>query len=132
MRDLFWVLIFIPAAALSAGCTSQPQDAQESEPLVKLLHGYMQATDALGRPPKDEIELRQHLPKENQDSLFVSPRDGHLYLFRWGVNYKDPMLNPADPPLIAWEREGKAGVRHGISAVGLTTITEEQFAKLPQ
>jgi hypothetical protein len=92
----------------------------------------MQATDALGRPPKEVSELRKHLPAENQDALFISPRDGEPYVLQWGINYKDPMLNPADPPLIAWELKGKDGIRHGVSVVGLATITEEQFAKLPK
>jgi hypothetical protein len=113
-----------------AGCGTAPQPVQESEPLAQLLSAYLQATDSLRRPPKDESELRPFLPADKADAMFISPRDGQPYVLRWGVNYKDPKLDPVNPPLIAYEQQGKDGIRHAVSVVGLAMLTEEQFVQL--
>lgn len=119
-----WIAGFL---SLALGCGSAPPQ-EEAEPLTHLLTAYLDATEKLERPPQNDAELRQFLP--DGEKWLISPRDGQPYVIRWGVSVHDPNLDPADPPLVAYEQLGKNGVRHAINVMGLTELTDEQFASL--
>ena len=121
-----WIAVFL---GLALGCSNPPADSHEAaEPLVQLLTAYVEATHKLERPPQNDAELRQFLP--DGEKWLVSPRDGQHYVIRWGVSVHDPNLDPANPPLIAYEQTGKDGIRHAINVMGLAELTDEQFASL--
>ncbi len=117
-------------AAMNGCVSSPPEPHEESEPLLQLLTAYIESSQSLKRPPKSEGELRKFLP-DDADGLFISPRDGKPYVLKYGINMNDPQLDPTNPPMIAWEQDGKNGVRHAISVMGLMQLDAEQFAKLP-
>ncbi len=123
-----WYLTLIVALLLPVGCTPQAQEMQEAEGLMHLQHAYQQATVALNRPPQNLDELKKHWAEG--DRWLTSPRDGQPYVIRWGVSVQDPNLDPAHPPWIAYEQTGKNGIRQGITAMGLSEMTEEEHAKL--
>lgn len=112
------------------GCGSGTPPQTEAEPLSYVLTAYLEATHTLTRPPQDETELRKFLAEGEQK--LISPRDGLPYVIRWGVSVHDPNLDPANPPIIAYEQQGKNGVRQAINVMGMTELTDEQFANLPQ
>jgi len=123
-------LLLCLVVALVIGCGSPPTHVPgpEVEPLMYLLNAYMDATNELKHPPENLAELKKFLP--DGDKWLTSPRDGQPYVIHWGVSVHDPDLDPANPPLIAYEQQGQGGVRQAINVMGLTELTEEEFSKL--
>ncbi len=116
---------------VTAGCDQSVEEPSAEEvPLMHVLQAYMEATHELQRPPHSEDELKRFLPEG--DRWLSSPRDGKRFVIRWNVSVHDPDLDPANPPLIAYEQQGKNGTRQAVNVMGLTELTDAEFSQLSE
>jgi hypothetical protein len=59
------------------------------------------------------------------DAMFVSNRDGKPFVIRYGVDKSWQF-----PHLMAYEQEGRSGIRHvGYALGGVEAVSDEQFTK---
>jgi len=117
------------------GCSGGAHAPQTSDPgpLNSLSAAYMRATSKLNRPPKDAEELKAHLASgETIDKLLTSPNDNQPYVILWGADPRSGM--DLKPLVIAYEKEGKGGVRFVFTAMGVSLMGSEEFkeANFPQ
>jgi hypothetical protein len=95
---------------------------------------YKDAFTRLGRPPKNEVELKPFLKDfGDPDELLVSPNDGQPYVVVWGVdpNQGGPTQYQGMWPIIAYEQKGTGGKRAVTDIRGRPlTVPDEDFPEL--
>jgi hypothetical protein len=103
-----------------------PVKQQDTENLSTISLAYNRATDKLGRAPKDLDELKPFFKDlGDPDTILRSPHDGQPYVILFGRSIRkfDP------PPIIAYEEQGKDGMRYVLTAMGVQPMRDEEFAK---
>ncbi|WP_425616962.1 hypothetical protein NA78x_000627 [Anatilimnocola sp. NA78] len=111
------------------GCSSGVQEiaaTPEVELLYKVQSGYELAYNKLGRPPKDFTELQPFLGDNIAAVDLVSPNDGLPYVIRYGTDTRNFAKGT---PVVAYEQQGKRGVRRVLTAMTIETMDEATFQK---
>jgi hypothetical protein len=123
--------------AVLGGCNSGPYVVPltgSEQRLVFIVMAYKDASEKLGRAPKNDEELKPHLREHgNPEELLVSPNDGQPYVVVWGGNSAGG--GPTDYrgmwSILAYERKGKGGKRAVIDTRGRPlTVPEGDISKL--
>ena len=130
-------------ASAPLGCSSQKKGEITTPAgqvrLEKLMNCYRLYTNQMKKPPANEQALKefiQALPQDQKeatgvagdpDSLFVSPRDGKKYVVLYNHAFR-----PIGPTkAVAWEEEGKDGMRYVVLSSGYSKVCDEAtFQKL--
>lgn len=100
---------------LTAGC--RPAVVANKGPegvgnLSYLAMAYSQYATQRGQPPRNIGDITPSLKKfGDPEELLRSPRDGKPYTIVWGVNRRQKPGTGGSPPVIAYEQEGKNGLR---------------------
>lgn len=123
------VSIFLTACGSGGPSEEEQQEkAKEIDNLNAIQVAYMACLDKTGRPPKGPGDLNKHFAKGvDSNAVYSSARDGQPYVIAWGV---DPRRQMGEKPLvIAYEKNGKDGVRMVFSAFGVIEMNDEQFGE---
>ena|SRR5947209_2192962 len=125
-----------------AGCSSSSKQAATTDPvakvrLEKLFMFYQRYARLKNKPPPNEQafkEYLQSLPQDEKDAaglgqdtdnFLVSPRDGQKYHIRYGM-----AVNMSGPTrAVAWEENGKDGMRFVALSMGYVQECDEQAFK---
>jgi hypothetical protein len=115
-----------------AGCSSKPPPKREPPVEVylrRLVQAYDVAEYKLGRPPRNEDELKRFLGEtgatEDPEQLLVSPRDGQKYVVYYGRR-----LDPYGSELLAHEKDGADGTRYAITlSRDVRVLSDDEFAR---
>jgi hypothetical protein len=101
-----------------AGCgtTGSPVLDQEDpvrHQLQAIGTAYIKASNRLKHPPANRQELLSALePGDDPAVLLVSPNDGQEFVIVWGVELRQLKARGDAVPIIAFEKEGKDGMRY--------------------
>jgi hypothetical protein len=109
--------------------TERPVNKAEAD-LGIIASAYAQASDRLGRPPRNVAEIMPFLKQAgNPDEILRSPNDNQPYIIIWDVNL-DQITG--EPPILAYEKQGRDGKRYVINVEKVVTaLTDREFAKAP-
>src|SRR5437762_2099536 len=120
-----------PFGCGSSQATSTQPDVQDR--LKKLFYLYQYYGEKNRKPPPSEQVLREFgqslTPQERADklipddveSLFTSPRDGKKFVVQYNVK-----LDPSKNRVIAWEADGKDGLRYVALSIGYVSLYDEK------
>ena len=136
-----WAVVLVSCISLpGCGGGSSPREQQESN-LRKLTVLYNQYRgENRGQAPASEDEFKGYLdslPSEtlegldvtDAESLFTSPRDGKSYVLIYGS--PGGPSDSGQPPVIAYEQEGKGGKRLVATSLGaIEEVDEARFKEL--
>ena len=132
-QRLSWqsVVAFL-ALVLLLGCSpkakNDPATTEVTENLRVLANAYLAATQKNNRPPKGPEELKPFLPRGvTDDKVYRSARDGEPFVVIWGADPRKGM--DVKPMVIAYEKTGKGGERTVFTAMGVMTMTNDNFTK---
>lgn len=93
---------------------------------------YMQATLALGHPPKNAQELTPYLAKLGDvKELLKSPIDGEDLVIAWGVDMRSLKRQGSDFPIWVYEKNDHNGKRWVLQERNPMEMTNEQLANAP-
>jgi hypothetical protein len=128
---------FVPllgVLALLGGCSSRTADRPfdpSEERLLELGNAYVNATNRLGRPPRDFKELEPSLQPGAPADILRSPHDGEPYVIFWGVDYYKLPPGPTDPfTVAAHEARGRNGKRYVLRFPrSVVLMTDEELSK---
>ena len=133
---LVWSSLVLFVGAVSGGCASKAQEEQ-AQPNLRSLAAYYREyrSQNRGNVPANEKEFKKYITTKSGntlsergitvDELFISTRDGKPFV----VKYRDTRSWPL-PDAIAYERDGRDGVRHVASSVGsYDLLSDDEFAK---
>jgi hypothetical protein len=119
------------------GC-SQKVDrpyAPAEDRLLKLGSAYVNATNRLGRPPRNFDDLKASLEADATEDILRSPGDGEPYVIHWGVDYNALPPRATDVfTVMAYEKLGTNGKRYVLRfprSVELMTLDQLQKAVFP-
>jgi hypothetical protein len=119
--------------ALLGGC-GQSEQVEEQSNLRAIAAYYSQfLAHNRGQLPANEEDFKKFIQAKggaalshkglSVDELFVSSRDGKPFVVKYRGDKSWPL-----PEVVAYEREGRDGIRHGSTSVGgYTVISDEQF-----
>jgi hypothetical protein len=129
------VYFLVAVAALWAGCAKPTVTAnQENTSHVgSIQYAYLEATQALKRPPQNVEEIKPHLAKlGDPNELLTSPRDGKPYVIIWGLDLVNP--KGSDNPIYAYEQDGRGGERIVGTTLEIKAVSDAEFdaLKLPK
>jgi hypothetical protein len=136
-----WHLVACLGVALVCGWLvgcggSQKQSLEQESSHLKplsLMYGQFMARNR-GRRPANEEQFKQFVQSqgkeflsrfnlESVDALFVSTRDNKPFVIIYGQPKGPP--GPGGAPVIAYEQEGKDGMRHVASDLGAVELVDE-------
>jgi len=115
----------------STEATSSQPDVQDR--LKKLFNVYKAYVDKNQKGPPSEQALREFdqslSPQERADrlipddleSVLTSPRDNKKFVIQYGVK-----LDPSKNRAIAWEADGKDGLRYVALSIGYISLYDEK------
>ena len=139
LRFVAGVLALFAVCLGATGC-GKPEPVQKEaqtsyQHLKAIRQAYMRATTELGRPPNNAKEILPYMQNASggsKEDLLLSPDDGQEYKILWGVS-GDDMQPDADGhyPILAYEQQGKDGMRYVLAVKDITTMTDEQLKKAP-
>ena len=86
---------------------------QKGPPSEQALRGFGQALSSQERADK--------LIPDDLESLFTSPRDGKKFVVQYNVK-----LDPSKNRAIAWEADGKDGMRYVALSIGYISLYDEK------
>ena len=129
-----WLLaVLLATAALASGCAESEQVERQSN-LQAIAAYYSQfLAHHRGQLPANEEEFKEFIQAKggealaykglSVDELFMSSRDGKPFVVRYRVDKSWPA-----PDLVAYEQEGRDGIRHGATSIGgYAVISDEEF-----
>jgi hypothetical protein len=128
-RSVGSIIVLLAGAGL-VGCSAQPNVVGPPKEFYNLSYvaaAYETASSALGRSPKNLEELKPYLKTYGDpDQVMTSPNDGKPFVVVWNVR-----VGGSGYPILAYEREGKDGMRQVVDTRGAPwKVTEEQFARI--
>jgi hypothetical protein len=135
LRSISWCVIALCSSILLTACGSGgPSEEEEKEKSTEIDNlnaiqtAYLACIEKSRRPPKGPNDLKSHFPKDvDLSTVYTSTRDGQPYVIAWGV---DPNKQMGDKPLvIAYEKNGKNGVRMVFSVFGVIEMSDEDFGQ---
>lgn len=134
-----WTAVVAAAMAFasSSGCSSdaprQAPDRPAFNNLQALCAGYIRATTALQRPPKNSDELRPFLAKivDNPDQLLKSTVDGSDLVIYWGADLRTMKPQDGQLPIWAYEQNSHRGKRWVLQERRPKELTDEEFRRAP-
>jgi hypothetical protein len=132
----------VAGAVFFAGCTTPTgtTDPEAKLRLERLQELYLRYTNEHnGKAPPSEKAFKEYIKKipkperdaihvpDDVDSLFVSPRDGQKYTFRYGVR----LYAGGETEALAWETTGQNGTRFVLLNIGqVQEYTDADFNEL--
>jgi hypothetical protein len=137
-RDRFPLMIaLLVCGAMPTGCATREGDVQQTN--LRGLAAYYSQYQAKnrGQLPANEKALKEFIAADLSaagapasadkiDAIFVSNRDGKPFIIRYGGDKAWQY-----PDLMAYEQEGRNGMRHvGYTLGGVEALSEEQFRNL--
>jgi hypothetical protein len=113
---LLLVCLFGLLGVAGCGTTGTPVE-DRADPVRKQLEAigvaYVHATSRLRHPPNNKQELLPALQEHGDPAkLLVSPNDGQEFVIVWGVDLKQIKALGDAVPIIAFEKDGKDGMRY--------------------
>lgn len=127
-----WVVCVVIACIL-AGCGRRGVVADEDESraqqaLKTVSAAYTACLAKKGKPPASVEELKPFLPADAApEELLRSPRDGQPFVILWGTDPRKGM--DVKPLVIAYEAQGKGGIRMVFTAMGVFAMDASRFAE---
>jgi hypothetical protein len=126
---------------IGLGCGGSLPQAEKHEANASYQHlqiirsAYLRAISELGRPPQNEQELIPYIRYKGEggpETVLRSPTDGLPYKILWGVAQED-IIQPGERgyPVLAYEQQGKDGIRLVLESKTITQMTEEQLKNAP-
>jgi hypothetical protein len=124
-------LCLAAASCANTEATSSQPDVQDR--LKKLFNLYKAYVDKNQKGPPSEQALREFgqslSPQERADrlipddleSIWTSPRDNKKFVVQYGVK-----LDPSKNRAIAWEADGKEGMRYVALSIGYISLYDEK------
>lgn len=125
------LLLCLTSGCGSSQATSTQPDVQDR--LKKLFNLYKAYVDKNQKGPPSEQALldfgKSLSPQERADrlipddleSIFTSPRDNKKFIVQYGVK-----LDPSKNRAIAWEADGKDGLRYVALSIGYISLYDEK------
>jgi hypothetical protein len=104
----------------------------DQEAILQVGRAYMEASQALKKPPSGMKVLKPYLKKYGDpDKLLVSPSDGQPYQINWGVMPSHTPKSLRQNPFLVYEQTGKGGKRYAVDfRLNVRHVTDKEFAKL--
>jgi hypothetical protein len=122
------------AALLVVGCSARNQEepSKEEQAIVNVALAYRDASNALGRGPTNEQEIKPYLKKYGDpEQLLVSPNDGQPYQFTWGITPGRLTKSAVGRRFLVHEKTGKNGKRYAVDLMlKAHHLTDEEFGNV--
>lgn len=131
----FRATIVILVAGLLASCGGESEvdinkRDQASANLETIWSAYRQATEQGSAPPMGPDDLAEYLPNDvDQSKVFRSNRDGKSFVIIWGTDFRKAPTSGTRPLVIGYEKDGASGNRLVMTAMGVMTMSDDEFDK---